>query len=242
MNNQAIKSYVEGFVPDEDQACHILVAEGPQIVVPTLRLVLPILKPWGEQLAILLVKPSEDKEIKVIVERKVGLYIDNIFFRVQRLMRDIASSSSQHGKMVGEQMRLALTDTDEDLHVLATVHSIAEGIPSQIVSGSLVRLLHDNDPLTRYGAATAMLGLPDIPDPDNAKPVAVALVKLFLEDAAFPSFPLLADKIWSHFGQAEAYKIMVFAILAVYRLLAIRLFDKESGSVSASLSHSLGYS
>jgi hypothetical protein len=236
MNDQILKSYLEGNVTNKDRVRHTLAAEGPQIILPTLRMTLPILRTMGEQLAIIFIKPSgRNYDIEMEVEPP----IDDLYVRVQHLVHDIACLSSQYAKMVGEQMLIALADRDKNLRALATLHSIDSSIPSAIVSGSLTHLLfHADDLLTRDGVAVALLRI-DMPVDEIALSEAAKQVGGLLGDLIFKNFPALVDRIRFHFrDQGENYQNVMIAIFGVYYSIALRGFDGASGGrISASLVH-----
>ena len=252
MDNELLKSYIDLRLNGNyvDQVRRTLVAEGPQIVIPTLRMTLSALKYWGGELALLFMKPSawpfkpdtsdggyQVRKNRQWFELEAGDAIDVINDRIHVLMAEIASSSFQHGKMVGEQMLIALTDKDENVRAWVTIHSIADGIPSYIVSDRLVRLLfHDDDPLTRIGAALAMFRLDDMPERILSESAKHVMGFLEGDYGAFKAFPELVNKIRQRrYNLSESDQNWIIATLAVYRMLAVRLFDKGTDrSLSAS--------
>jgi len=220
MNNQALKSYLTGSADNLDQACRTLATQGPQIVVPTLRMELSILKEWGQ----FLIKPPEGLSAVgvAMAQRDAENVIDHICNRTLKLVAEIGACSVQSGKIVGEQMLIALEDRDADLRALATLYSTIKCIPSSVVSPTIAWLyFHDHDSLVKIGAALAMVGLPDIPD--RVFEASADLVKAFLENVAFQNFPTLVTKVRrTLYNEDEGYQNIMIATRSLFYLIAAR--------------------
>jgi len=233
MNNQVLENYLTIPVDNEEyqeQVLRIFVTEGPQIVVPILHMMLPNLKGWGVMLPgmkeweeTLTMSPQGRNSVEAAMKvRLAENMVDYICNQALLAVARIATSSPQRGKMVGEQMLLAMADRDADIRTLAAIFSTAEGIPSSVISSTIIHLfLHDQDPLVKMGAALAIARVPGIPD--RVFEASRDLVMGFLINFAFQAFPEVVRKtrLDSRYPNEGTQNILI-ATRSVFRMIAVR--------------------
>ena len=188
----------------QDIFCCELASEGPQIIVPLLRMTLQVLRTRGEPLVLVLKKTAElvatlgreeagrrNFQLEMEAERP----LDDIYIRAAKLIREIAVASPQQGAMTGRQIALALRDNDTRMCALAAIHSPTVGIPAETVSSALIDLhYYKRDvPIIKIAVAVALIGSQVAP-PSTVGETALNDMYEFLHGTVFWHMPALVSK------------------------------------------------